>query len=189
MDNGLIPRRYAKALYEVAVERGCDAAVYSMMESVAAAYAAEPLMQTTMANPFVGADDKKKLLTEAAGSADSAAAALYADFLSLLRHNERLELAGDIARAYVELYRQRNNIYKVTVTSAAPMAEATRARIEGIIRSQAGAGATVVCDYRVDPALIGGFTVDMGSQRLDASVRKQLSDLQMTLTGKAAARP
>ncbi len=187
MDNGLIPRRYAKALYEVALERHCDSALYTMMESVAAAFAAEPLMQTTMANPFIASADKKKLLTEAAGSGDAAADSLYGDFLSLLERNERLELAGDAARAYVELYRQQRNIFKVTVTSAAPMAEATCARIEGIIRRQAGEDATVVCDYRVDPVLIGGFTVDMGSQRLDASVRKQLGDLRMALTGAATA--
>lgn len=189
MDNGLIPRRYAKALYEVAAERHCDAALYTMMERVVAAYAAEPLMQSTMANPFVAASDKTSLLCEAAGKADAAAETLYDEFTALLRRNERLDLAGDAARAYIDLYQQRNNIFKVTVTSAAPMAEATRARIEGIIRAQAGKDATVVCDYRIDPALIGGFTVDMGSQRLDASVRKQLSDLQMSLTGKTAVRP
>lgn len=187
MDNGLIPRRYAKALYEVALERHSDSALYTMMESVAAAYAAEPLMQTTMANPFVASADKKKLLSEAAGTADAKAQSLYEDFLSLLERNERLDLAGDAARAYVEIYRRENKIFKVEVTSAAPMAEATRARIEGIIRRQAGEGATVVCDYRVDPALIGGFTVDMGSQRLDASVRKQLGNLRMALTGTATA--
>ena len=52
MDKGLIPRRYAKALFGVAAERRDDAAVYSLMQSLAASFAAEPALATTVANPL-----------------------------------------------------------------------------------------------------------------------------------------
>ena len=103
MDKGLIPRRYAKALFEVAAERRDDAAVYSLMQSLAASFAAEPALATTVANPFVTVDDKIALLTQAAGGKLGAADATYQDFLKLLGTNRRLDMAWDIARAYIDL--------------------------------------------------------------------------------------
>ena len=179
MDKGLIPRRYAKALYLSATERGQADKVYAMMQALEAAFAAEPRLSASLANPYVPDKDKTDLLTAAAGDG-AADASVMVDFLKLLAQNHRLDMAREIALAYVAYYRHEHHIYIVKVASAAPLSDAVRNRLEQAIASQIGPG-TLDFEYSVDPALIGGFTVSVDSQRLDASVAKQLDDLRRSM--------
>ncbi len=180
MDQGLIARRYAKALLEVAQEKSQADKMYSLMETLTDSAASQPALSETLANPYVPSADKELLLLNAAGLAKAEEAPLYADFLNLLSQNGRLDFAAEIGRAFCRLYREQNHIFKVKVTSAAPLEQKTRERLIDMIQKQVGQG-TVDCTFSVDPALIGGFTIDMGSERLDASVKKQLADLRLNL--------
>lgn len=180
MDQGLIPRRYAKALYAVGVERSDTANLYQLMQALGKAFADTPGLAATVANPFVSDADKTSLLIKAVGGNDGKPDATYVDFLKLLEKNKRTALARDIARAYVDLYRQQNAIYRVDICSAAPMGERERARLEQIIAKHVGEG-TIEYNYTTDPSLIGGFTVTVNSERLDASVSSQLKKLRLKL--------
>lgn len=180
MDQGLIPRRYAKALYAVGVERSDTANLYQLMQALGKAFADTPGLAATVANPFVSDADKTSLLIQAVGGNDGKPDATYVDFLKLLEKNKRTALARDIARAYVDLYRQQNAIYRVDICSAAPMGERERARLEQIIAKHVGEG-TIEYNYTTDPSLIGGFTVTVNSERLDASVSSQLKQLRLKL--------
>ena len=180
MDQGLIPRRYAKALYAVGVERSDTANLYQLMQALGKAFADTPGLAATVANPFVSDADKTSLLIKAVGGNDGKPDATYVDFLKLLEKNKRTALARDIARAYVDLYRQQNAIYRVDICSAAPMGERERARLEQIIAKHVGEG-TIEYNYTTDPSLIGGFTVTVNSECLDASVSSQLKQLRLKL--------
>lgn len=180
MDQGLIPRRYAKALYAVGVERSDTANLYQLMQALGKAFADTPGLAATVANPFVSDADKTSLLIKAVGGNDGKPDTTYVDFLKLLEKNKRTALARDIARAYVDLYRQQNAIYRVDICSAAPMGERERARLEQIIAKHVGEG-TIEYNYTTDPSLIGGFTVTVNSERLDASVSSQLKQLRLKL--------
>lgn len=182
MDKGLIPRRYAKALYEVALERHSDKDLYALMQTMAASFAAEPALAATVANPFVPVSDKDSLLTEAAGGKVASDNATFADFLRLLAQNRRIDMARDIALAYIELYRSANKIYRVVIESAALLTDKEKSRLEAVVARHIGNG-TMEYEYRIDPALIGGFTVTVDSQRLDASVASQLKELRLELLG------
>ncbi len=179
MDKGLIPARYAKALYEVALERNDSDKLYATMGRLSAAFAAEPKLAATIANPFVAEADKLSLLSTASGVAEGSDAT-FADFLKLLCRNRRIDMVWDIARAYIALYRREHGIYRVDVVSAAPLADAARKRLEAIIKENVGKG-TMEYDYTVDPALIGGFKVTVDNKRLDASVATRLAKLRQTL--------
>ena len=93
MDNGLIPHRYAKALYEFALERHDQTALYDAMKAVIDNFEAVPGLQKAMANPFMPKEEKEKLILQAAGSpaADKGGATLAA-FVKLLAKNNRLDL-------------------------------------------------------------------------------------------------
>ena len=67
MISGLIPHRYAKALYKYALETGKAKEVYDEMKVVLGAYSADADLQKTMANPFVKPEDKRKVLLALAG--------------------------------------------------------------------------------------------------------------------------
>ncbi|MDE6197752.1 MAG: ATP synthase F1 subunit delta [Muribaculaceae bacterium] len=180
MDKGLIPRRYAKALYEVGEQRNVNDSLYDTMQKLAAAFAANNSLAPTMANPFVPVADKVSLLETAAGFGKNGADATFADFTKLLADNRRLDIARDIALAFIDLYRTRHNIYKVAVASAAPLGDAEKKRLQDIIAAHIGKG-TMEYDYTVDPSLIGGFTVTVNSERLDASVANRLKQIRLQL--------
>lgn len=178
MDKGLIPNRYAKALYERGAERGSNAALYAIMQRLCEAFAAEPSLASTVSNPFVAVADKVKLLDTAAGAGESDKT--FADFLKLLAQNGRLDLAREIARAFVDMYRREHGIYKVVVTSAAPLGEDEKKRLDAVVANYIGKG-TMEYDYVIDPALIGGFTVMVNNRLLDASVSSQLRNIRRSL--------
>lgn len=180
MNEGLIPRRYAKALLKFAVEKNADKRVYALMTTLAHSFAANPGLDSTMANPFIAPGKKEELLVTAAGA--DAKDEVYRDFLKLLRSNNRLPLARAIALAYVEDYRKANNIYRVEVTAAMPMDAAGEERLKKLILSHLEGG-TMEYDFKVDPDLIGGFTVNVGSERLDASIKNELKQLRLKLLG------
>ena len=179
MDQGLIPRRYAKALYKVGVERDCARDLYLQMQTLEAAFAANPELQGVLANPFVSNKDKEQLLKTAAGE-NAVSSSTFGDFLTLLAENGRLDLARHIASAFIDLFRKENRIHSVHVTSAAPLSERNEQRIRQIISEHLDGG-TMEYSADVRPDLIGGFVITLDNQRLDASVRNELEKLRLNL--------
>ena len=176
MDKGLLPRRYAKALYKYAIEKSATAEVYGMMRNLSAAFDDNHELQNVIANPFVSDNDKTRLLVNAAGS-DSP---VLTDFVKLLATNNRLDLVRGIALAYAALYREENHIHLVSITSAAPLKEADRKRLTDMIEKHIG-DAKAEYSFSVNPDLIGGFVVRIDNESLDASVRNTLKQLRQNL--------
>lgn len=179
MNQGLIPNRYAKALYKFALDHKDTARVYELMKQLAASFAAEPQLREAVANPFVAAEDKTGLLMTAA-KADPAKDTCYADFLRLLFDNRRIEYAREIALAYLNIYRKENNIYLVNVVTAAPMQEQDTERLRALVDKHLK-GASMEFSQAVDPELIGGFVISINDERLDASVSNELKQLRLKL--------
>lgn len=197
MNEGLIPKRYAKALYKFACERGADMGLYRLMGNLGRSFADNPTLGSTVANPFVGDEEKAGLLKTAAAvpagvarSADDAddidakVSGVYSDFLTLLTENKRLPMAAAIARAYCDIYRKENRIYKVTVVSAAPLDTEEKERLTRLIESHLNGG-KMEAVFSTDSGLIGGFTVDIDNERLDASVKNELKQLRLKLLKQA----
>lgn len=180
MNEGLIPRRYAKALLKLAQEHGCEKRVYALMGRLADEFAAMPTLQKAAANPFLGFEEKEELLYSAAGA--TKADAIYGDFLRLLESNKRMPMLRDCAIAYVDLYRKANHIYRVEVTSAAPMDPEQEKRLRAMIEKHLKGG-QMEFSAGVDPSLIGGFTVKIDNERLDASIANELEQMRHKLLG------
>lgn len=218
MNEGLIPKRYAKALYKFALEKGADKGLYSLMGNLAKSFADNPALDPAVANPFVDDARKIDLLTVAAGAAPSKGQSsvnagtpqskgqssvdadapqskgqplrgeaevneVYADFLKLLQQNKRLPMAGAIARAYCDIYRKENRIYRVTIVSAQPLDASEEERLKKLIAAHLKGGSAEFT-MATDPELIGGFTVDIDNERLDASVKNELKQLRLKLLGQ-----
>lgn len=181
MNEGLIPRRYAKALLEFAQEKGADARVYELMRQISASFDAEPSLRQAMANPFVSATDKTALIRTAAGLGKTDSDAVLDDFLRLLIERERIDRIRLIALAYIDLYRHANDIFAVKVTSATPLASSELDRIKAIVQNHLGPEAHLEFSSATDPALIGGFTIAVGNERLDASIANDFKQLRQQL--------
>lgn len=177
MSNGLIPQRYAKALYKLAEEKGTTEAVYDEMKEVATAFERNPQLAKVMANPFVSREDKARLLELAAGDK---AEDDYRGFVRLILDNHREEYARLMALAYRDMYRHRHGLAEATLVTAAPLGDEETAKIKRIVDS-AYPGLRLEWNTRVNPDLIGGFMVDVDGNRLDASVRNELEQLRLKL--------
>lgn len=182
MDQGLIPRRYAKALLDVAESRGVASGLYARMLRLLNAFESEPQLGRTVANPFVAIDDKARLLETAAGcSAKDPEDATFTDFVRLLVRNRRIDLMREMTQAYIALYRQAHDIIRVDIASAAPLSKDARERLNAIIGKKMPPGGTIELHETVDPDLIGGFVVNINNERLDASVRNEIDQLRLHL--------
>lgn len=177
MDNGLIPGRYAKALYKLAVEKGNSEEVYEEMKSVVAAFETTPGLEKVLSNPFVDRSEKEKLLLTAAGDRVEDD---YRGFVKLILDNKREEFARSMAIAYCDIYRQAHHIAKVVITTASAMYEDEMDKIRSLVRN-------AYKDYEleygtvVDPNLIGGFVIDVAGNRLDSSLSNEIEQLRLNL--------
>lgn len=177
MDNGLIPQRYAKALYKYALEHGTTEELYGIVKTVAEAFRKNPALQRVLANPFVTNADKEKLLLSAAGpGADDA----YARFVKLILEHRREEFAYHMMLAYRDIYRKENNISRAIITTASELPSTQMERLRKLV-ADAFKGSTLEFSQQINPDLIGGFVIDVDSVRMDASVSNELEQLRQTL--------
>ena len=177
MNDGLIPNRYAKALYKLSQERGDTAAVYQEMKQLDVAYASESGLKKAVNNPFLPVADKLKLLCAASGGKLDGTSAR---FIELVIKNNRIDFLRSIALAFMRQYRELNGIAKVEVVTATQLGDDEINDIVDVVKEQLG-GKTIELTKSVNPDLIGGFTVDVDSRVLDASVRSQLEKLRLKL--------
>ena len=177
MDNGLIPQRYAKALYKYALEHGQTTELYDLTKTVISSFEDNPALQKTIANPNIKVEDKERLLLAAAGKeADEA----YRRFVTLVADHGREEYFRPMMMAYRDIYRKENHISQATITTAATLGEEERGKLHKLVED-AFKGSTLEFTESVNPDLIGGFVIDVDSVRMDASVSNELEQLRQTL--------
>ncbi len=177
MVNGLIPRRYAKALYKFALDRGNAGAVYDEMKVVIASFESNPDLQKVLANPFVKREDKMNLLIQAAGNGVEDD---YRGFVKLILDNNREEFAYLMALAYRDIYREENKISQVKITTAVELEDSEMDKLRNVI-VKSFPDRTLEYSYAIEPNLIGGFIIDVDSVRMDASISNEIEQLRLNL--------
>lgn len=177
MNDGLIPNRYAKALFKLSQERGDTALVYNEMKQLDVAYSNEAALKKAVNNPFLPVADKLKLLCAASGAELDGTSA---KFMELVIKNNRIDFMRAIALAFMKQYRELNGIAKVEVVTATALGDDEIKEILDVVKSQLG-NKTIELTKSVNPDLIGGFMVDVDSRVLDASVKSQLEKLRLKL--------
>ena len=176
MDNGLIPRRYAKALYKFALEKGETKRIYDLSKRVIDAFKENPDLQKVLSNPFISDEDKEKLLLSAAGEKDK----IYEQFVLLIISQKRVEFANAMMLAYRDIYRKENHISQAKITTAVKLDESRMKKLKKLV-TDAFKDSELEFSEAVDPSLIGGFVIDVDSVRMDASLSNELEKLRQTL--------
>ena len=177
MDNGLIPYRYAKALYKFAVEHGSAKTLYEEMKSVISSFQSNPRLAKVIANPFIGNKEKYELLKAAAGND---AGSDYLGFVKLILENRREEFALQMALAYRDLYRKANKISQVRITTAAKLPDKDMEKLRKLV-ADSFKDTTLEFSEQVNPDIIGGFIIDVDDSRMDASISNELDQLRLNL--------
>ncbi len=179
---GALAKRYARALAEVARD---DHALESALEELerAAAWVGDPELGAALSSPALDLDARRALLSQLTATLELSE--LVRHFLELLLRNHRLALLPAGVRAYRRIVDDELGRTRARVRSAADLPEASRAEIRSALERLHGK--KVLLSVEVDPALLGGITVEIEGRVYDGSVRTQLAHLSRALVREEAA--
>jgi len=177
MDSGSVARRYAKALFGLATERGRVESWGESLAALAKALKDSPDIAESLADPVHTRDDRRAMVERIVGALGIEEEPR--NLLLLLADRNRLDRTADVLRAFGELVDARLGRVRARVSSAAPLSSEAAQAIAG--RLSDVAHATVLLERTVEPALLGGVVAQVGSLVYDGSVRTQLLDLKRSL--------
>ncbi len=170
-----IARNYAEALFDLGEQTGQTDQYARLLDAVAAAVETSPEVQTVLTSPQVPKAEKARIL----GSALRDAPRPFVLFLQAVVKRGRQALLGDMAREYEALLDIKHNRLRAGVTLARPADEALREQIrQGLSRQF---GKEVVAGFSVDPEILGGAVVRIGTRHYDGSLRRKLTLLRRQL--------
>ena len=173
-------RRYARALLDVAVEKG-DTALTQDLEDLGQLYADNGELRTMLLHPGVPAEKKTAVIAALLKGRPSD---LLQRLVGLLVQRDRVELLPLVAKAYVRLWNTSKGIVAAEAVSARELDE-TEARAVSTAAGRALGGKQVDLRRRVDASLMGGLLLRMEGRVYDGSVRARLRALRERLAGTA----
>lgn len=171
--------RYATALFDLAVEAKSLDAVSASLATLKDAAASSADLKTLMTSPMV---DRKQAAAGIAAVAGSLGLdKLTTAFLGVLAKNRRLAALPAIASDFAALAANRRGELSARVTAAHPLSAAQQKALA--TKLKAGLGRDVALDITVDPAILGGLIVRVGSRMIDSSLKTRLDSLGQALKG------
>lgn len=166
--------RYATALFEIARENGSIDKVEADISAVASALEASADLRNVIASPVYSREDQGAAVRTLATRMDLGVE--VANTLGLMAANRRLFVLSKVIAQLRALVAQHRGEITAEVRSAAPLTGAQTAALAGRLKDTVGKDVTL--DVTVDPALIGGLVVKVGSRMIDTSIRAKLAALQ-----------
>ncbi len=171
--------RYATALFELALERDAVEQIERDLEAIRALVDGSDDLKRVVRSLTLSRSEQGKALDavlERLGSSQ-----YVRNFVALLARNRRVFLLTDMIAAFQAKLAEHRGEVSAEVTSAVPLKsnhlDAVREALRNIV------GRDVALEIRVDPALIGGLTVRVGSRMLDNSLRTKLQNLELAMKG------
>ena len=171
--------RYATALFELARDEKQLEAVGASLASLRAALADSADLRTLTTSPLIGRDEAVKGV--AAAAAAMRVDPLTANFLGVLAQNRRLGQLGNVIRYFNLLAAHHRGETTAEVTSAHPLNDDQVAALKANLKTRLGRDVAV--DLTVDPTILGGLVVKVGSQMIDGSIRTKLNTLAHAMKG------
>ena len=171
--------RYALALFELANEQKKLEAVGRDLAAVSQALAESDELKALTTSPLVGRDEAMKAV--AATAETMRLDPITANFLGVLAKNRRLAQLPGVIRAFNLLSARHRGEITAEVTSAHTLDDGQVDAIKQNLRTRMGRDIAV--DLNVDPAILGGLVVKIGSQMIDGSIRTKLNNLAQAMKG------
>ena len=171
--------RYASALFDLARDERQIDAVGRSLDSLGQALVDSRDLALLVQSPLIGRDEASKAF--AAIAEQLKLDPLTANFLGVLARNGRKDQLGSIIRTFRRLAADHRGEITAEVVSAHPLADDQVAALKAQLKARAGRD--VAIDARVDPAILGGIQVKLGSEMIDASIRTKLNRLAQAMKG------
>ncbi len=171
--------RYATALFELAREGKAIDSVGKSLESLKAALAQSKDFAKLTNNPMLSRDAAARAVAAVARSLKLDK--LTTKFLGVLAANRRLNELGAIISSYAALSSAHRGEVSAQVVSAHALDKAQITALKAKLKAKVGRDVAV--DLKVDPAILGGLVVKIGSQMIDSSIRTRLNSLANAMKG------
>ena len=168
---------YAEAFLQVSDAKGETVQVVDQAREILAIWRQSPELRAAMGSPVLETESKKAALVSLFGEQLSPS---FLNLLKLLADRGRIGYLDAVLERLLELYREQNSIALATLTSAEPLSEEQQASLTEKVKQVSGTE-HVEIDLQVDPALIGGFVLRVGSKVIDASLAGQVRRLGLAL--------
>ena len=172
-------QRYARALFELAQDKGALPDVYKDFRAFAESVRTSKDLTTLLDSPAFGRDVKVKALGELAKKAGYSP--IFGKFLGVIATNGRAKDVLGAEAAFDELYAKQRGVQRAVVRTAKQMSGAERTRIESLLAKLVGGN--VELSSEVDASLIGGIQLRIGSKLVDASVAAKLNRMNTAMKG------
>ena len=167
--------RYAVALFELARDQRSLDAVKADLDNFEAMIAESTDLARLVRSPVFSAGEQTRALAAVLDAAGIGG--LAANFLKVVATNRRLFAVGDIVKTFRMLLARHRGEVTAEVTVAEPLDAKHREAISAALKSITG-GKEVDLSVKVDPAIIGGLTVKLGSRMVDTSLRTKLNAIK-----------
>lgn len=170
---------YAEALMSLAKDQKVADAVGEDVRSLANLLKESAELNSFFASPMVKAEEKKAVIKSIAGEQINP---FLLNFLLLLVDRGRISFIEGILAKYLEILRKLNNTVLAEVTTAVTLDGGESEKLVDKVKSLTGANA-VEMETKIDPDIIGGVIIKVGSQVYDASLRGQLRRITLGMLG------
>jgi len=172
--------RYANAVFELAQEEKSVEAVERDFITLRTLIDQNPDLARLVKAPVFTRDEQSRTMN--AVLEKMGAANLTSKFILTLAAKRRLFALGDIIRAYERLIAKLRGEVQAQVTSARTLSDAETAELKAILKSKLGRDPRL--EAKVDPNLLGGLVVKVGSRMIDSSLRTKLNSIRAAMRGK-----
>ncbi len=167
--------RYAHALFELAHEGKSVDAVKADLEKFDALVGASPDLLRLVRSPVFGAEERTKALS--AVLAKAGISGLTAQFLKVVASNRRLFAVRDMVKAFRTLVARWKGEVTAEVSVAEKLSDKHLESLKTALKSVTG-GKSVDLNVKIDPSIIGGLVVKLGSRMVDTSLRTKLNAIK-----------
>jgi F-type H+-transporting ATPase subunit delta len=171
--------RYASALFGLARDERQIDAVGRSLDALASALVDSREFAELIASPVVGRNDAAKAF--AALAPELGLDPLTSNFLGVLARNGRKSELRKIIRAFKRIAADHRGEISAEVTSAHPLKDDQLDTLKAQLKKRAGRDVTI--DAHVDPDILGGIVIKLGSEMIDASIRTKLNRLAQAMKG------
>jgi F-type H+-transporting ATPase subunit delta len=173
--------RYAAALFEIAKDEKQLAQVEADVVGFQGMLDQSDDLRRLVRSPVISADDQAKAI--GAVLAKAGASPLTANFFKLIARNRRLIATGDMLKNFRMLTARERGEVSAEVASAHQLSAEQMTALKDVLRIQVGKDVQI--NTRVDPNLLGGLVVKVGSKMIDSSLRTKLNNLKVAMKGVA----
>ena len=171
--------RYATALFELARDERQLEAVGASLGALRQGLGESAELRELTTSPLIGRGESVQAVKAVAAS--MGLDPITANFLGVMAQNRRLGQLGSVIRFFNLLSAAHRGETTAEVVSAHPLDDDQVAALKANLRSRIGRDVAV--DLTVDPTILGGLVVKIGSQQIDGSIRTKLNNLALAMKG------